>query len=71
MDTMTIAIAGVAALAILLIAAGIATSGGGSGISARLERYAAGRDNKPAATGKGGLADLLQQSAAKIGRAHV
>jgi hypothetical protein len=35
---MTIAIAGVAALAILLIAAGIATSGGGSGISARLER---------------------------------
>jgi tight adherence protein B len=63
-DIMTIAIAGVAALAILLIAAGIATSGGGSGISARLERYAAGRDNKPAATGKGGLADLLQQSAA-------
>jgi tight adherence protein B len=61
---MTIAIAGVAALAILLIAAGIATSGGGSGISARLERYAAGRDNKPAAAGKGGLADLLQQSAA-------
>jgi tight adherence protein B len=63
-DTMTIAIAGVAALAILLIAAGIASSGGGSGISARLERYAAGRDNKAAATGKGGLADLLQQSAA-------
>jgi tight adherence protein B len=61
---MTIAIAGVAALAILLIAAGIATSGGGSGISARLERYAAGRDNKPAAAGKGGLADLLQQSTA-------
>jgi tight adherence protein B len=54
----------VAALAILLIAAGIATSGGGSGISARLERYAAGRDNKPAAAGKGGLADLLQQSTA-------
>jgi tight adherence protein B len=63
-DTMTIAIAGVAALAILLIAAGIASSGGGSGISARLERYAAGRDNKAAAAGKGGLADLLQQSAA-------
>jgi tight adherence protein B len=61
---MTIAIAGVAALAILLIAAGIATSGGGSGISARLERYASGRDGKPAASGQGGLADLLQQSAA-------
>ena len=39
MDPMTLAIAGVAALAILLIAIGIATSGG-SGISARLERYA-------------------------------
>jgi tight adherence protein B len=61
---MTIAIAGVAALAILLIAAGIATSGGGSGISARLERYAAGRETKPASSGQGGLADLLQQSAA-------
>jgi tight adherence protein B len=63
-DSMTIAIAGVAALAILLIAAGIATSGGGSGISARLERYAAGRETKPASSGQGGLADLLQQSAA-------
>jgi tight adherence protein B len=62
-DTMTIAIAGVAALAILLIAAGVATSGGGSGISARLERYAAGRDHKAATAGPSGLADLLQQSA--------
>ena len=40
MDTMTLAIAGVAALAILLIAIGVATSGG-SGISDRLERDAA------------------------------
>ncbi len=64
MDTMTIAIAGVAALAILLIAAGIATSGGGSGITARLERYASGRETKPASSGQGGLADMLQQSAA-------
>ena len=39
MDPMTLAIAGVAALAILLIAVGVATSGG-SGISDRLERYA-------------------------------
>ncbi|MDQ2966494.1 MAG: type II secretion system F family protein [Chloroflexota bacterium] len=61
---MTIAIAGVAALAILLIAGGIATSGGGSGISARLERYAAGREQKPASSGQGGFAELLQQSAA-------
>jgi tight adherence protein B len=61
---MTIAIAGVAALAILLIAGGIATSGGGSGISARLERYAAGREQKPTSSGQGGFAELLQQSAA-------
>ncbi|HEY7590988.1 MAG TPA: type II secretion system F family protein [Candidatus Limnocylindrales bacterium] len=61
---MTIAIAGVAALAIVLIAVGIATSGGSSGISARLERYAAGRDQKAAAAGQGGLADILAQSAA-------
>jgi tight adherence protein B len=64
-DTMTIAVAGVAALAILLIAAGVATSGGGSGISARLERYASGRgeQQKAAPTGQGALADLLAQSA--------
>lgn len=37
-------IAGIAALAIIAIAAGIAMSGGGGGMSARLERYAAGRE---------------------------
>jgi tight adherence protein B len=64
-DPMTIAIAGVAALAILLIAVGIAMSGGGSGVNARLERYAAGRQEKPATTGgQGGLAEALQSSAA-------
>ena len=46
MDTMTLAIAGVAALAILLIAVGIATSGG-SGISDRLERYASPSRRRP------------------------
>jgi tight adherence protein B len=61
-DTMTIAVAGAAAMAILLIAAGIATSGGGSGISARLERYASGRTEKTA-TGGQGLAEMLSSSA--------
>ena len=62
---MTIAIAGVAALAILLIAVGVAMSGGGSGVNARLERYASGRQEKPVAEGgQGGLADALQSSAA-------
>ena len=37
-------IAGIAALAIIAIAVGIAMTGGGGGMSARLERYAAGRE---------------------------
>jgi tight adherence protein B len=61
---MTIATAGVAALAILVIAVGIAMSGSGSGVNARLERYASGRQDKPEATGQGGLAEALQSSAA-------
>ena len=65
MDTMTLAVAGVAALAVIMIALGVATSGGGSGISARLERYASGRgEQKAAASGQGGLADMLSQSTA-------
>ena len=63
MDTMTIAVAGVAAMAILLIAAGIATSGGGSGISARLERYASGRGDQKTAAGSQGLSEMLLQNA--------
>jgi tight adherence protein B len=62
---MTLAVAAVAALAIFLIAIGIATSGGGSPVSARLERYASGRDPKAAAaTGQGGLQDILASSVA-------
>jgi tight adherence protein B len=65
MSPMTIAVAAVAALAVLLIAFGIATSGGGSGISARLERYAAGKpDAKTASSGQGTISDMLQQSQA-------
>ena len=66
MDTMALAVAGVAALAIILIAIGVATSGG-SGISDRLERYAAPsrrRQRKAAASGQGGVAELIAQSAA-------
>ncbi len=66
MENMTIVIAGIAALAIFLIAVGVATSGGGSGVNARLERYASGRQEKPAATAKEGtgLADAFQASQA-------
>src|SRR3954467_9004018 len=55
---MTLAVAGVAAGAILLIALGVAMSGEGSGVSARLERYASGRQDKPTA-GSGGIAAAI------------
>jgi tight adherence protein B len=62
---MTIVVAGVAAIAILLIALGIATSRRGSGISSRLERYASGKEEAAkVSTGQGSIADLLAQSAA-------
>jgi tight adherence protein B len=63
----TILVAGVAALAILVIALGIATSGSGSGVTARLERYASGRpekEAKTASTGQGPISDMLAQSSA-------
>jgi len=60
---MTLAIAGVAALAILFIAFGVATSGG-SGISDRLERYASAKpEKKSTPSGQGPITDLIQQSA--------
>ena len=65
MDTMALAVAGVAALAIIVLAIGIATSRG-SGISDRLERYAAKPQDarKAAPTGQGGVAELIAQSQA-------
>jgi len=62
---LTIIVAAVAALAVLLIALGIASSGGGTGVSARLERYTSGRQEvKKAETGPTSLGDLISQSAA-------
>ena len=65
MEPMTLAVAGVAALAILLIAVGIASSGR-SGISDRLERYASGKADAPKASSssQGPISDLIAQSAA-------
>jgi tight adherence protein B len=56
-------LAGVAALAIIVIAVGVAMSGG-SGISDRLERYAAKPDAKKASTGQGGVAEMISSSEA-------
>ena len=67
MDTMTLAIAGIAALAIVLIAVGIAMSGSGSGINARLERYASAKPEAPVASASGdqsGLAAAIASSQA-------
>ena len=47
-------IAGIAAIAILVITVGIAMSaGGGGGVSARLERYASGKDDDASGSGDG------------------
>jgi hypothetical protein len=65
-DPVTLAIAGAAALGIILIAVGVAGSGG-SGISDRLERYAAkptDQQKKAAATGQGGVADMIASNQA-------
>lgn len=66
MDPFTLVVAGVAALAVILIAFGIASSGN-SGISDRLERYASGRGEgakSAASTGQGPISDLIAQSQA-------
>ena len=65
MEPMTLAVAGVAALAILLIAVGVASSGR-SGISDRLERYASAQaqGEAPVSTGQGPISDLIAQSQA-------
>jgi tight adherence protein B len=61
---MALAVAVVAAIAIVLIAIGVAGSGS-SGISARLERYAAKPQEaaKASSSGQGGVAELIAQSA--------
>lgn len=61
----TILVAGIAALAILLITLGLAWSGSGTGVSARLERYASGgREPKKGDGAPASLGDLISQSAA-------
>jgi tight adherence protein B len=63
-EPMTLAVAGVAAGAIFLIAIGIATSGSGSAVSTRLERYASGKDAAAVAAGSGGLSEMISSSVA-------
>jgi tight adherence protein B len=62
-EPMTLAVAGVAAAAIFLIAIGVATSGGGSPVTARLERYASSGKGT-AETGGGSLQEMIASSAA-------
>jgi tight adherence protein B len=47
-------IAGIAAIAVLVITVGIAMSAGGGGVSARLERYASGKEDDESGSGDGG-----------------
>jgi tight adherence protein B len=62
-EPMTLAVAGVAAAAIFLIAIGVATSGGGSPVTARLERYASSGKGT-AETGGGSLQEMIASSVA-------
>jgi tight adherence protein B len=64
-NPLAIAIASVTALAIVVIFVGLAMSGGGA-MSARLERYASGRQEKAKRTssGQGPISDLIAGSAA-------
>ena len=68
MNPMTLAIAGIAAFAIFLIAVGLSMARGGSDVNARLERYASTKaDNPTAPTGpQPTLAEALQASAALV-----
>ena len=61
---LTVVVAGVTALAILLIALGVAASGSGSGVTARLERYTARGGDKKGDKKSEGIGELLQQSQA-------
>jgi tight adherence protein B len=62
---MSVLVAVVAALAILLIAVGIASSGQGSGITNRLERYAAGKEReKVTGPASQSIGSKMSQSAA-------
>jgi tight adherence protein B len=63
-EPLTLAVAGVAAGAIFLIAIGIATSGSGSAVSTRLERYASAKEATTGATGQGGLQEMISSSVA-------
>src|SRR6185295_3457935 len=60
----TIVVAALAAGSIVLIALGIALSGSGGVTLERLERYAAGAKPEAGGGGSGGVADLIQKSAA-------
>ncbi len=66
MNPMTLAIAGIAAVAIFMIAVGLSMARGSSDVNARLERYASTKPEKPAiaAGANPTLAESLQASAA-------
>jgi tight adherence protein B len=64
MEPTTLVIAGVAALAILMIALGAASSGSGAAINARLERYASGKDETIRPGSQQNIGDMIAGSEA-------
>ena len=61
MNNMTLVVAAIAALAVLLIALGVASGGSGAGVTARLERYTSGRSEKKKEKAEG-LGEMLSSS---------
>ena len=57
MGMLPLLIAGLAALAIIVMAVGVAMSAGGGGVGARLERYASGREPGEGAEGEDGASE--------------
>jgi len=64
MEPTILAAAGLASLAILLIFAGLASSSSGGAINARLERYAAGRDDAVKGAGQPNIGEMISGSEA-------
>ena len=64
MDPIILAAAGLAAVAILLIFAGLASSGSGAAINTRLERYAAGRDDSVKGGSNQNIGEMISGSEA-------
>src|SRR5947207_4216816 len=64
MEPTTLVIAAVAALAVLMIAVGLASTGGAGAINVRLQRYASSVDDEAKAGGQQNLGEMIASNEA-------